>query len=503
MKRPFIAGLVFGMLGAAQSGLSYAYYRQDMTYIELWDQVAQDARRNLVALRDAARDWQLSHRDPVAVRDEMTRVYAKVHRLFADERYTYITAPVERGRIATVVRATGTVKPTYTVDISSQLSGRIAEVFVNFNDVVKAGQTLGRLDPEIFAAKVSEARAALKIAQAGLQMQQAALGRFRSALTTAQLARNVTEANRIGLKAKFDESQRELERRLALVRADSVSKADVTRMQAQRDAEAAQALAMTEEAKIRQEAIVMAEADIDMAEANLENSRAIVEQKQAALEQAEVDLARTELRAPIGGVIIKRDVNPGQTVAVSLEAKTLFQIANDLREMEVHGKIDEADIGWVEPGQKATFLVDAYPGLSFTGQVQQVRIAPEVVQNVVTYTVVITAPNPRRLLLPGMTASLRILIDETSDTLKVPNQALRFRPKGAKIGAGGSAISGPPTVWVLSDDGQAVPVQVAIGRSDDKTTELQSGALKENQPVIVGIATSNAGSGPSGIRMGF
>jgi HlyD family secretion protein len=379
----------------------------------------------------------------------------------------------------------------------------MAEVYVSFNDVVKAGQTLGRLDPEIFVARVSEARAALRIAQAGVQMQQAALERSKSALTTAQMARNVTEANRIGLKAKLDESQRELERRLMLVRTNSVAMAEVTRMRAQRDAEAAQALAMVEEAKIKREAIVMAQADIDMAVANLENAQAIVEQKQAALEQAEVDLARTELRAPIGGVIIKRDVNPGQTVAVSLEAKTLFQIANDLREMEVHGKIDEADIGRVKPGQRATFLVDAYPGLSFTGQVRQVRIAPEVVQNVVTYTVVITAPNPRQLLLPGMTASLRILIDETSETLKVPNQALRFRPKREGIEAQSRETNGTPTVWVLSVDGQAVPVQVTIGRSDDKTTELQSGAVSENQPVIVGIATRNAGSGRFGIRLGF
>ena len=203
---------------------------------------------------------------------------------------------------------------------------------------------------------------------------------------------------------------------------------------------------MAEEAKIKSEAIVIAEAEIRIAEANLENAQAIVEQKQAALEQAEVDLARTELRAPIDGVIIKRDVNPGQTVAVSLEAKTLFQIANDLREMEVHGKIDEADIGRVKPGQKVTFMVDAYPSRSFDGQVTQVRIAPEVVQNVVTYTVVITAPNPEQLLLPGMTASLRILIDESTDVLKVPNQALRFRPKGEKLAAenhgNGSATCG-------------------------------------------------------------
>ena len=145
-----------------------------------------------------------------------------------------MTAPVERGRIETVVRATGTVNPTYTVDISSQLSGRMAEVFVKFNDVVKAGQPLGHLDPEIYAAKVNEARAALKIAQAGVQVQQAMLERARATLTTAQMARNVTEANQVGLKAKLEETQRQLDRKLTLIRSDSVSKADLSRTQAQR-----------------------------------------------------------------------------------------------------------------------------------------------------------------------------------------------------------------------------------------------------------------------------
>ena len=244
----------------------------------------------------------------------------------------------------------------------------MAEVFVNFNDVVKAGQPLGRLDPEIFAAKVNEARAALKIAQAGVQVQQAMLERAKAALTTAtngskcnrgQSGRIESQIRReqagAGTKARFGSHRHRFEGRCE-------------RTQAQRDADAAATLAMAEEAKIKLEAIVIAEAEIRMAEANLENAQAIVEQKQAALEQAEVDLARTELRAPIDGVIIKRDVNPGQTVAVSLEAKTLFQIANDLREMEVHGKIDEADIGRVKPGQKVTFTVDAYPSRVFSAK---------------------------------------------------------------------------------------------------------------------------------------
>jgi HlyD family secretion protein len=413
-----------------------------------------------------------------------------------------MTAPIEDGRMTTVVKATGTVNPTYKVDISSQLSGRMAEVFVGFNDVVKVGQALGRLDPESFAAKVNESRAALKIAKAGVQMQQAVLERARAALSTAQMARNVTEANRVGLKAKVAETKRQLDRKLALIRTDIVSQADLTRMQTQHEVSVAETLAMSEEAKIKDEAIVIAEAEIRMAEANLANAQAIVEEKQAALQQAEVDLARTELRAPIDGVIIKRDVNPGQTVAVSLEAKTLFQIANDLREMEVHGRIDEADIGQLKPGQKVTFIVDAYPSRSFTGQLKQVRIAPEVVQNVVTYTVIITAPNPEMLLLPGMTANVRILIEESNKVLKVPNQALRFRPKG-EISSPENPAEGSAKVWVLGKDGRPAAVPVRTGRSDDSYTELLSGDLSKNQRVIVGIASTWIGSGPLGIRLGF
>jgi HlyD family secretion protein len=226
------------------------------------------------------------------------------------------------------------------------------------------------------------------------------------------------------------------------------------------------------------------------------------EEKQAALEQAEQDLARTEFRSPIEGVVIKRDINPGQTVEVSLEAKTLFNIANDLHEMEVHGKLDEADIGQVKPGQKVTFTVDAYPNHLFTADVRQVRMAHEVVQNVVTYTVIISARNPELLLFPGMTANLVIGIDESAEVLKIPNQALRFKPEGdARAGENPDMNSG--LVWVEDPKQGAVPVQVTLGRSDGNGTELRSGNLSEGQPVIVGVASGDAGAGPLGIRLGF
>jgi HlyD family secretion protein len=185
----------------------------------------------------------------------------------------YTTAPVERGSIATVVRATGIVNPISTVDVSSQLSGRIADVLVSFNDTVKLGQPLGRLDPGIFAARVQEARASLKIAKGDVQVQRASLSRANAALASARMARTVTEENLIGLKAKLEETERQLQRKLDLTRTASVSLADLSKTQTQRDAEAAEVRAMAEQVKMRREAIIMAEAEIRMTEAILKKRR--------------------------------------------------------------------------------------------------------------------------------------------------------------------------------------------------------------------------------------
>lgn len=228
---------------------------------------------------------------------------------------------------------------------------------------------------------------------------------------------------------------------------------------------------------------------------------------EAALQQTEVDFERTVIRAPIDGVIIKRDVNPGQTVAVTLEAKTLFKIAQDLREMEVRGKIDEADVGRLQVGQTVRFTVDAYPERIFAGRVLQIRKSPEVTQNVVTYTAVISAPNPDLLLLPGMTAVLRIAVSDTGETLKIPNQALRFRPSGSEHLVGKSAASGnghgTVTVWAIGNDGAPVAVNVVLGTSDENSTQALSGALHEGQPLIVGVATPQSRAGIFGLRLGF
>lgn len=418
----------------------------------------------------------------------------------SDQRF--ITAPVERGTISTFVKATGSVDAVITVDVSSQLSGRVSEVLVNYNDEVKAGQPIARLDPEIFAARVNEAKAVLKVATATAELQKSAVQRTKAALESARTARKISEAQLAAAQARQQEIERDVQRNTTLARTASISDRELTQSRAQRDAGAANLRALEEDITLKAQAIDIADAELSMAQANVQNAEAVVEQRQAALEQAELDLARTVIRAPIDGVIIKRDVNPGQTVAVTLEAKTLFKIAQDLREMEVRGRIDEADVGRLRVGQTTHFTVDAYPDRVFTGQVLQIRKSPEVVQNVVTYTAIVSAPNPELVLLPGMTAVLRVVISDTGETLKIPNQALRFRPAGERPGAGSSSGSSS-RVWVVQDNGTADPVDVRLGTSDENSSQVLGGALQEGQQLAVGVATPHSRVSAFGLRLGF
>ena len=422
----------------------------------------------------------------------------------------FLTSPVERGTISTLVKATGSVDAEITVDVSSQLSGRMAEVFVNFNDVVKAGQALAQLDQESFLIAVKEAKAALQVATATAHVQQAAIERAKLAIVNARNEETLAEALVASAQAKHDEAQREFERKAQLAKTGTVAERDLSQARALRDTGAADLRAAIEQVKIKTEAIEMTEADLRMAEANLENAGGVIAQKEAAVDQAELDLKRSVVRSPIDGVIVKRDVNPGQTIAVSLEAMTLFKIAKNLDLMEVHGKIDEADIGKLKAGQSARFTVDAYPDRTFTGKVLQIRKASEVVQNVVTYTAIISAPNPELLLLPGMTAELRILVSDTGNVLKIPNQALRFRPEVTEVVFERQAqpqSAAPPatlaTVWLVGKNGTPAPIRVHLGQSDDSSTQVLDGPLTEGQPLIVGIPNPQVRTGFLGLRLGF
>jgi HlyD family secretion protein len=273
----------------------------------------------------------------------------------------YRFAKVERGPLTATVSATGTLNPVTTVQVGTQVSGQIKELFVDFNSPVKRGQLIARIDPETFEYRVRQAEADAEAA--------------RSALARAQVA--------------LINAQRDLARTRELVARNFVSPADLDRAQAQ----------------------------FDLAQADVRNAQAIVAQRQAQLAAAKVDLARTEIRAPVDGVVIKRSVDVGQTVAASLQAPELFVIAKDLRDMQVEASIDEADVGRIALGQRATFTVDAFPGRTFAGEVKQIRKAAQTVQNVVTYTVLITADNEAGQLMPGMTANVRIVTDRRESVL--------------------------------------------------------------------------------------
>jgi HlyD family secretion protein len=237
-----------------------------------------------------------------------------------------------------------------------------------------------------------------------------------------------------------------------------------------------------------------ARADLQVAKAQLENAKAAIEQRKAALAQAQIDLDRTEIRSPIDGIVIDRKIDVGQTVAASLQSPTLFRIAEDLRRIQIEAQVDEADIGNVTAGDPVTFTVDAYPERSMSARVEQVRVAATELQNVVTYTVVIAATNPDLTLLPGMTANVQILHGSRDNVLRVPNDALRFRPPNQTGAVPGAAESGteatteggvPATVWVPGASGKPKPRALRVGMSDELFTEVVDGPLKEGEPVIV------------------
>ncbi|HLL54883.1 MAG TPA: efflux RND transporter periplasmic adaptor subunit, partial [Myxococcaceae bacterium] len=432
------------------------------------------------------------------------------------------TAKVERGRIAARVTATGTLSALVTVQVGSQVSGRIQSLEVDFNSPVKKGQRIARIDPQLFEAALEQSRANHLAAQA-----------------------NVARA-----KAQAWNADRQRNRARALAEQALIPPAEGDAAEAEAQASAAQ---------------------VQAAESALAQAR-------AALNQARINLEFTSIYSPIDGVVISRNVDVGQTVASALQAPTLFTIAEDLRKMQVHTNVAEADVGKLAPGQEATLRVDAYPNEPFAGTINQIRNAPQTLQNVVTYDAVIDVNNAELKLKPGMTANVTVIYAERDNVLKIPNAALRFRPppglfaregqggerrgggdraggggeqraggRGGPGGSGGGALAanaapggapaggpagGPPgappgggraqaggavipaggagtppaggaqpgagaqaggrrdrpqddrkTLWVLRE-GKPTPVRVKVGLSDGSFTELMEGELREGDEVI-------------------
>jgi HlyD family secretion protein len=387
------------------------------------------------------------------------------------------TAAVDRGRIVARVTATGTLSALVTVQVGSQVSGRIQQLLVDYNSPVKKGELIAKIDPQLFQAALEQARANFAAAEGNL------------------------------LKAKVLADQAEIDFR--------------------------------RQANLSERKLI-APADYDLARSNLAAAKAQVavnqgnlQQSKAALNQAKVNLAYTSIVSPTDGVVISRSVDVGQTVAASLQAPTLFVIAEDLRKMQVDTSVAEADVGKLTAGMDATFVVDAFPGERFKGKVRQIRNAAQTVQNVVTYDAVIDVDNSELKLRPGMTANVNFVFANRDNVLRVPNGALRFRPtpealalakgepkqgakgddsgvgaapgaeqrpSGSRPGGKGGAGRGDETpdrksVWVLSE-GMPNQVRIKIGASDGSKTEVVEGPLAESDLVIVDATVTGVTAKP-------
>ena len=314
------------------------------------------------------------------------------------------TLKVERGEISSIVTATGTINPVITVLVGSQISGRIKTLFADFNSHVKEGEVIAQIDPDIFESQVEQARATVAIEQANVANAQANLQNIQANLVKAEVA--------------VSDTKKTLDRYLQLMKMSAIAQAALDTSQASYDS----AVAQREATK----------AQLNVARSQIESAKAQLERARAALKMAETNLRYTTIRSPVNGIVISRNVDVGQTVAASLQAPTFFTIAKDLTQMQVDTNFSEADIGRIEKKQEATFTVDAYPERTFRGRVSEIRNAPTIIQNVVTYDVVIQVDNKDLRLKPGMTANVTVMIAHKEGVLRIPNAVLRYRPEFAK-----------------------------------------------------------------------
>lgn len=379
-----------------------------------------------------------------------------------DDAPQYLTQEASKGEISVSVTATGTLQPTNTVDISSELSGTVHQVLVDYNDVVTKGQILATLDTTKLKDQIAQAKANLQGSQARVLQSNADVAQARNDLARLQEVAKLSDG-RLPSKSELDT------------------------------------------AKIK----------LQNAQAALASANASVAQYAAALKAQETDLTKTSIRSPINGVVLTRSIEPGQTVASSLQAPILFNIAEDLTQMELNVAVAEADVGQIKVGQNAKFTVDAYPEKNYQAKVKQVRYGSKTVDNVVSYETILNVDNTDLTLRPGMTATADILVAERKNTLLIPAAALRYKPQVQASGKGGSSMlgsmmpqpmrrgsakqvttsGGPQTegksqeIWVLRNN-VATPVTVVTGLSDGRNVEVRSGDLKAKDLVIVGVQGS-------------
>ena len=462
----------------------------------------------------------------------------------------YYTAKAEKGNIAQVVQATGTINAVTTVQVGSQVSGNIAQLFADFNSQVKKGQVIAQIDPATLQARLMQAEADLENAKANVKGLEAQI--------------DVQKADVLAVKAGVDrtraqakEAEQNLARTKDLFQQGIYSAAQLDT--AQSNADAAMASLRVAEAQVEQ-----SNARLKSTIAQLDQAKAQVLQRKASAELGRVDLAHAKIIAPIDGTVIARNVDVGQTVAASLQAPTLFVLAQDLTKMLVYAKTDEADVGKIKVGAMATFRVDSFPREMFRGRVQQVRMNATTVQNVVTYDTIIEFDNPDQKLFPGMTAYVTIPVAWANNVVKIPNGAMRYKPEitdeerkelfakynieegsagdqrrgGAQAGGngGGDAAGGGPSkggmmrrgggdgeqggggggprmgmgmsggslredwviVYKLLPDKTLQPVKVKLGVTDFTFTQMVEGSLKPGEELVIGQSSKNNAAQQSG-----
>lgn len=373
----------------------------------------------------------------------------------ASNQTQYETQEAKRGNLVVLVTATGTLQPTNTVEVGSEISGIVKAVEADYNDAVKVGQVLARIDTSKLEAQATQFKAALEVANARVLQAKASLNETQSKFTQIQRVRELSKG-KVPSQAEFDTAQAAFER----------------------------------------------------AKADSDSAAAAVAQAQATLDTTQTDITKAVIRSPINGIVLTRSIEPGQTVAAAFQAPVLFKLAEDLTKMELHVDVDEADIGQVKDGQEATFEVDAYPGRVFAATITQTRFGSKTVDGVVTYETVLKVENPDLALRPGMTATADITVKKVTDAILVPTAALRFAPpvqkaKAPSRGLLGALLPRPPMsapktkedgngkehkVWILKD-GQPVAVPVTIGASNGTFVEVTSPEITAGTAVVLDIAT--------------
>lgn len=340
----------------------------------------------------------------------------------------YITAPVQKGTLKAEINSTGTIKPRVEVQVGSQVSGTIKKLFADFESIVQEGQLIALIDPDTYKAKVGQAKANLQSARANTA---------KAEVTLVDQVRN-------------------LRRKEELIKTHAISQSEFD----------------------------TAQTNADSARAQLEVAKAAEAQMEANLEEAELQLKYTQIVAPVNGIVTARNMDVGQTVTASFQTPVLFRIAEDLTLMQVYTSVDEADIGRVRVGQKATFTVPAFPDEVFTARVTQIRNDPQVQQNVVTYNVILDVENKEFKLRPGMTTSVQIRLSEVHDALVVPDQAFRFSPPNKKPDLA-PPKSPERRLWKLEEKNQIRPVDVQVGIVGADGVQIISQEFKPGDRVIV------------------